>query len=216
MTNLAQLIDDRTTELTRAVVTATDRDGLTVEEGGMRYAASRAATCLIEPEPGDLVLLAHAGPGEAYVLAILDRKENGPARVDFADGVELGSSAGEVKLKARGPLSLSSSSRLDMVAPAVELTAAVGRMVVGRLEASGRVAQATWDRVRLRARQTESVVDNALGWFKTRLSKVEREDRTEAAVLWQELSQAHVLHTKYALTRARKDIKIKARQIMMG
>lgn len=215
MTNLAKLIDEQTTELSTATVSRVDGSGLTVEEGDLTYPARKAATCLIEPEPGDEVLLLHDG-GRAFVLAILERGNQTVPRVDFEDGVDLGSSKGDVSIGSRGSLDLRAGRRIGLAAPVLDLSAAVGRLVTGRLELTGRVANATWERIRVRASKSESLVDEVIGRFRSRFSKVERLDNTEAGVLRQKSEDAHIQETKYSFMRAEKDMKIKAKQIMMG
>ncbi len=56
-----------------------------------RVPCRRAFSCLIEPAIGDRVVVSHADPRCAYVLAILERSRVDEVRIDIDDDLLLGS-----------------------------------------------------------------------------------------------------------------------------
>ncbi len=79
-----------------AVVTGMDGAGaVRVDAGGGEVSALRAVSCLVEPAPGDTVLLARAGD-RAFVLAVLER----PVRPGEAPPARRIASAGPIEIEA--------------------------------------------------------------------------------------------------------------------
>src|SRR5690606_40234891 len=65
-------------------------------------AAQRALSCLIEPQAGDLVLLALApADGQAHILAILERPGSQDADLALPGGGVIRTRDGEVRIGAR-------------------------------------------------------------------------------------------------------------------
>ena len=108
MQNLAKKLD--TTEATQLggyVVKAGPR--LVVRVGhstsATDYEAKRATSCLLDPVLGDHVLLAVFGDGRAFVLAVLERTEEGPATASLDRDLTLRVPNGQINLVAKeGPL----------------------------------------------------------------------------------------------------------------
>lgn len=189
---------------------------ITVEDGRQRFVARRAAGCLLAPAPGDEVLVAHTSDGRSLVTCVLDRQEGAPSRLELDGDVELRAPRGRVDLAARDGMSLRTARRLDLTAAELGLTAAVGKVVVDRLNLAGRVATAAWDRVRLAAESTDTVVGRALQRFKIRSCKVEEVDQQQAKMLHQEVDQLHALQSGHMVMRAKNEIRVDGKQIIMG
>ena len=65
-----------------AEVVSREGEAMLVQAGARRLAARRAASCLLEPEPGDTVLIG-GDLARCYVLAVLERVADGPARLSI-------------------------------------------------------------------------------------------------------------------------------------
>ncbi|MEJ7729872.1 MAG: DUF3540 domain-containing protein [Polyangiaceae bacterium] len=66
--------------LTRGRVLMLESLRAVVDDGARRFVAQRAASCLVTPEPGDLVLCDTADGEPAYLLAVLERGDS-PTRL---------------------------------------------------------------------------------------------------------------------------------------
>jgi hypothetical protein len=83
----------------RAEVVARDGECITILRDGAQEAAQRAFSCLVEPEPGDLVLVDRAGAG-TYILAVLARCSVAPMRVAMPDGASIAADGGRLRIAA--------------------------------------------------------------------------------------------------------------------
>ena len=201
-------------ELVVARVLEAEQGGLVIQEGEATYEARRARSCLLRPDVGDRVLAAITSDGEVFITAVLD----GDASVTLeAEGdLELRAPAGKVKVASRDGVEVCSPGTVDLAAAAVTVAARAGTLAIDKLNISGTVARAAWDQVRLVARGTESVVDRVVQRLRTRLTRVSDADYLHARNLHQEVDDVHAQQSGYTLMRARNEVRIDGKQILMG
>jgi len=87
------------------------------EEDELR--AERAASCLLDPAVGDLVLLSRDALCDAFILAVLRRKEGVPAGLTFEADVRIHSRGGGVALIASTDIALAAGNAIEAVAERV-------------------------------------------------------------------------------------------------
>src|SRR3954470_9732764 len=88
------LLDERPAPARAAVyctgdVIAAGPEGFAVRSPDGVLGARRAASCLLCPELGDNVLVGGENDESAFVLAVLERAGDGPARVDVDGDMQL-------------------------------------------------------------------------------------------------------------------------------
>jgi hypothetical protein len=218
MHNLAEL-DDRafvSAELRCCRVISAERGRLRVADGGQQMEAGRAAGCLLAPVPGDEVLVALTSDGRALVTTVLEREEGGGGRLELDGDLELRAARGRVEITARDGVSLRSPRSIALAAAELRLTADLGRVLVRRLSLAGRLASAAWDQVKLSARSADTVVDRALQRFKIRSSRVEQLDQQQARMLHQTVDEVHAVQSGHTVMRARHEIRMDGKQIIVG
>ena len=144
-------------------------EGLAVAETPFGARAFRlAASCLLRPEPGDLVLAAlpEAESAQAFILAVLERSEAAsPAMLDLPAGAVVSAMAGSVRIEAAQGISLSTPG---------EFAASAGSMTF----ASEGVRWLT---------RTWSVIGKTLEFVAERLTETANERDTQARTWTQRL-----------------------------
>ncbi|MES2712871.1 MAG: DUF3540 domain-containing protein [Pseudomonadota bacterium] len=171
---------------------------ITLLRQGERVAARRAVSCLVAPEPGDLVLL--GGPDtRPYVLAVLERA--GAAPVCLA--VE-----GDMRIAAGGTLALNSA--------ALKVTADTGVMTVGALAVAGGTASARFGAITLVADAIESLVTRLMTRAKRSYRFVEESEQLRAADIDYRADGHLHLRGETSTVQARVLVKMDANQIHMG
>jgi len=104
-----------------------------VRADGAVHEAKRAASCLLEPAPGDRVLLAVIGDGSSYVLAVLERKATEePATISVEGDCALRLATGKLKVTTAGGVGFVSAGEISMTAPSVAMKAAEGTFGLSR------------------------------------------------------------------------------------
>ncbi len=182
-----------------ARVVAQDGTGFTILRHGRAEAAQRAFSCLVEPAPGDLVLVGHA-EGEAFILAVLARRGDAPMRVALPDGATIAAAEGRLTLDA---------GRIDLRAGATGVTTGSLDVAAGRTDASlGRVA--------LLAEAIETIAQRIVGRFRRSIRIVEESEQLRARDIEQRASGHMHLRGDAVTLQGGALVKLRADQIHLG
>src|SRR5690242_5090700 len=116
MRNLARKIEVPPTFQEAGVVLDAKVDSFTVEIDSGRYVARRALSCLLEPVPGDLVLVSGVHRGEVYVLAVLKRGGSQGTTLAIDGDLTLKIPNGSFNVAASEGINLLSTKKVAVVA----------------------------------------------------------------------------------------------------
>lgn len=178
-------------------------------------AAAIAASCLLQPEAGDRVLLCHApdfAAGEApawWILAVLQRGQSAAPAVLRVHG------AAELCLQAPS-LALLAEQRLAVRAEEFELTTMRGRVQAGVMQLVASVADVVAQRLTRMAETFHSVSKSVSEQCRTRVTTVEEVDSTTAGIVRLESREVMRLKSGQVLVDATETIRIDGEQILMG
>ena len=173
---------------------------------GQPRLARRAASCLVEPEPGDTVACLEGG-GRAWVTAVLERAAGGPATVCASGGLRIGGPGAPLELQA-DTLTMR-AQRLQAEAEQATVTLEQADLMARRLNivaATVRSVGALWS----------SVFDRVQHFSQQYQRTTEGLDRVEAAQLQCEASQLLQLHGEHTLINGEKLVKARGAQIHFG
>lgn len=182
-------------------------------EGGL-ITARCAVSCLVEPRPGDRVMLAREG-GSAFILAILER-DTAAVQLRFPGDVRIQVPAGAMTLTSAGPMTVESASALHQHAPGLRMVAGQAELVTDELKVSSSRATVTVDTCKLVARAMDSVIDRVSQRSKVLVRWVEELESLQAGQLLQKVRQTFSLDARHTVVNARKDVKIDGERIHMG
>lgn len=187
-----------TTETSMAEVLAKEGGLIILSREGERVTACRAVSCLVEPEPGDLVLFGGAA-SRLYVLAVLERAGGAPVCLAVA---------GDMEIAAGGRLALRSES--------LDVAATTGAVTVGALSLAGGKVSARFGAMTLVADAIESLVTRLMTRAKRSYRFVEESEQLRAADI-DYRAEGHLhLRGETSTVQARVLVKMDANQIHMG
>lgn len=189
------------------VVTELGEGLFLVEQDGQGYACRHAASCLLLPEPGDEVLLAHVA-GQAWILAVLQRAGQAAAQLRVDGDLVIASTRGAVRLEAGTALGLQSES--------LQVEAEHGVIQVAQMRFSGTLWQGAIGTARLVGQVCETLVDRVMQISKLSFRRVEQIDHVRAAQLDYEGSARVRIRSKYTAVTAKNILKAKGRQVHIG
>ncbi len=192
--------------------------GSVVEEGPVllvetptgSYPARRAVSCLVEPRPGDFVLLSFNGEAGCFVLSVLTREESSGSGSDFffEGNTNLHVRKGSLNISAEEGVSLA-SERLFMAAKKGEATfksfSFVGEVVSAQVESIKTVAGKVEN---IFQRLTERLIDVF------RFVKDHEEVQTGSTRYLVETNLT--MHSKNAMHVAEEIVTINAEQVHLG
>jgi hypothetical protein len=185
-----------------SVAEVVGREGacLLLRTEGRIVAARRAYSCLVQPEEGDVVLVA-AGGTASYVVAVLERPANrAPMRLALPDGATVAADGG----------------RLNLSAETLVMQADRGEVAVQALGVTAKRTDARLGRVGLVAEAIETIAQRVIGRFRRSYRFVEEAEQLRARDIDQRASGHLNLKGDTVTTQAGLVVKIDGAQIHMG
>lgn len=215
-TNLA--IDIRNHEVTQelGVVTRVDGAAFGVRVGPSAYTVGRAKSCLVEPAPGDTVLVAVASTGRGWVLAVLDAGEAAPTRVAVEGDLELCLKQGRFTVTATEGVGIVSGKDVSVVSGKVEVNAVEGSFVLERFGVFAREALTQVDKLKSIAVSIDRVAERVIERVKRSYRTVEELDRVDARQIDYSARQVMSLRGENTLMTAEQLVKVDGAQIHVG
>lgn len=179
--------------------------------------ARAAASCLLEPAPGDTVLITHADTGApSYILAILHRSqqpETGCLRLP--GGNQLASDPGGVRLQAES-LSLNAASKLDLNSAALNVSAVSAGMQVKHWQGWFDTAETHAVNVKFTAKTLSSQVGRLIQRLMESFRKTDGLDETRAGRVRVTVQDHHHVDAGHITHIADGFVKIDGKKIDLG
>jgi hypothetical protein len=200
----------------RGVVLRVEGNVIAVDTGDTVHEARRAVSCLVEPVPGDLVLVAVGEDGRNHVLAVLEREAGAPSRLAMEGNVTVKVTHGRFVVAADEGIDLVTGREVNVAAAGVGITAHHGSVVLDKLAYVGRAVQAEVERLKHVGSVLDSVLDRVSQRVKRSFRTVEELEQVRAEAIDYSAKKNMHLHGHNALVSAEELVKVDGEQIHLG
>jgi hypothetical protein len=187
-------------------VLARNRLQLEIIQDGERVSARTAFSCLVQPEPGDVVATQLAG-GEIWVTAILERAGNAPMRL---------LAPGDLSIVSGGRISLDAGEAFTVNAPALDLQAVAARFLFDDFLHVGRSARFLVTKFHAACEYIEQIAQTMLSRAHSQTRFVEESDQVRAGGIDYRADAALQLTADMTFISATQLVRMDAEQIHMG
>lgn len=216
MRNLAKKQERREVYQEIGAVIRTAGSAFVVETEGGEISAKRAASCLLEPAPGDMVLVAIASADQAYVLAVLEREEGAPGRISVDGDLDVELRRGRFRVTAEEGVTLASAKDVSVVGSGVNVRAITSEVALQSLSFLSTVVRAEVEKAKLLAGSLDSVLDRLSQRVKRAYRVVEESDHLRATRVDYVAKETMGLHGANTLVTAEELVKLEGEQIHVG
>lgn len=216
MNYLAEKIKSSEPALEYGIIEGQTENGCLVSASGDLLEADIAASCLLKPEPGDLVLLSVDGAGTAYVLSILERSNKTRNEMIFNGDLSLEVREGNLDIKSGKNISLNSASGISTSSHALEISALEGTARISGLSFIGNVLNARIEKIKLVADAVDSILRRAVQRLTSSFRYIEEHEEIQSASTRMLVDGTLTMQTKNTMHTAEGHIKIDAEQIHLG
>jgi len=189
---------------------------LTVETDAGSSEARRAVNCLVDPEPGDLVLLSEDSFGRRYVLSVLEKEAGAAVSIGVENDLDLRVPNGRLRAAARDGVDLAAARDLNLTAPKIELSAQNAKVAFDQMEYVGSHLEAHVERIKLFGATCHSAFERVSQRVKRSYRWVAEIDQLQAGHLNYLIKELLNVRGKYSVITAEKDVRIDGDKIMMG
>lgn len=186
-----------------------------VAAGAARLQARRALNCLVEPEPGDLVLLG----GEAarpFLLAVLERRGDAPVRLTIRGEAEIVARGGRLRLVGEAGIEAASPRAVSLSGAEVAVTARSARFLVDHVVHVGSSLSAHVERLKLVGETLETIVKRVMSRMTRSTRIVEESDQLRSGSIDHRAEETLHLHGRNAVVTATTLAKVDGGQIHLG
>ncbi|MHC4400301.1 MAG: DUF3540 domain-containing protein [Planctomycetota bacterium] len=212
----ASVLDRQQVALEYGRVTGCGEGVFTVETDSATVEARKSVNCLIEPLPGDTVLVSQAGWAAGYILAILEREAEAPATLSFGGDVELKSEQGRVRVSAQEGIDVVSAGRTALVSRSLAVHSGEAEVNVPRLSFFGSLLHAQVETIRLLGRACDSVFERVSQRVQRSYRWIEELEHVTAGQLRCLVKKLLSLRGKHSVITAEEDVRIDGDKILMG
>lgn len=174
-------------------------------EDGRRISANRAASCLLSPEQGDIVLVRVTSVGISYVLAVLEKHAH-DAQLDFEGALRI--SARSLDVQARENASLAASE--------VDLSGIKGRLGFVSFDISCGKLDARVHSCAAMLGQMCATISSCVQNLGNSLRRVSGMETLEAKRLRHKVRQSYLVKAKNLSLRAEQDAKLDGERVHLG
>lgn len=178
--------------------------------------AAKSMSCLIEPLPGDTVLLSLSAEGKSYILSILERENDGRVDLVFEGDVDLKTKDGRIRLAAQKGLDLVSAGDTSMVSGELSISSVEAEVNIQRLSFLSSFFHGQIERVKLIGQACDSVFERVSQNIKRYFRRVEEVEQLHVGQLDYQAKKLMSLRGKYSILTAQEDVRIDGDKILMG
>jgi hypothetical protein len=189
--------------------------GVIITRNGEQCLVRVAFSCLVEPQAGDIVLLAEDISGENYILSVLERPGSKQMLLNFPGDTTLQSKAGSLKFVAEASVDVSAnkasiSSNVSFL-KSKSLTASIGEAYL-----SGSDVKVNFDAITVVSNLLTTMAKTAIHKFTHYIRSSEQSDRVQAGQMSRDVKGMYSMDSKYTIMVSKKDTKIDGERIHMG
>jgi hypothetical protein len=188
---------------------------LTVDAYGRCAKAKKAASCLLSPIVQDVVLLAAAGE-KVFVLSVLERRNADTSTISLEGDVRMSVPDGAFRVAAKAGVALETPETLSLSAGRMDLAGHALNAAFENIQVVGEAVEAGLLHLKLFSKRMESKVESAVMRFVSRHAEVTGLDSVKAGNIRQTAENLLSLRSSFSFLKAKKNVKIDGKQILMG
>jgi hypothetical protein len=216
MDNLARVLDSEQAFLEYGRVIGSEDRFFTVETDRAEVKAAKSVSCLVEPLPGDTVLVSQTASGKCYVLSILEREDQGPTSLVFDGDVDLKAREGRLRLAAQEGIDLVSAKDTSLISAQLSVNSVQGEVSIQHLSFFGNFLQGQIQKIKLIGQACDSFFERVSQRVKRCYRRVEELEQLTAGQLNYRVKKLMSLRGKYSVLTAEEDVRIDGDKILMG
>ncbi|HEY6456049.1 MAG: DUF3540 domain-containing protein [Acetobacteraceae bacterium] len=198
-----------------AVLIARNGRDAQISRDGCVSEARVAFGCVVQPEPGDRVLIGMAD-GTIWVTSVLERSSDAPMRLWAEGDVSIISMRGDVSLMAARCVNLDAGERTRLAAAEIDLHAGVARFVLDELVQVGRRASLMVGKIRYVGEMIETFAEHMLSRSRRSSMFVEESHQLRAGDIDHRAESTLQMRAQTMLMTADAVVRVDADQIHMG
>lgn len=205
--------------LVQGRVLVADTGHFTVMTESGHHVCQLAASCLVRPENGDLVLVAmpHHTQETTYLLAVLERAEAETVmKIDLRSGARLTAETGAVAIEAGTELRLSAGTQLEASARKISIFSDAAHWLTHTFSLLGKTVETVCSIWKESSKDRETVSESWTQRLGESYRHIEELDETQAGMSRTLARETALLHGRVSYVQAEEFVKLDGQEVHLG
>jgi len=214
--NVIPLREQTHTPVENARVVSVAKKEIVIRLAGVTLAARIAFSCLIKPEPGDLVICTKSEAGANFILGIIERPGEQNMCLAFPADATLLAENGNLSALSQKSVTLAAGDKLNCFSDQVIHKSREAVVDYDEVVARGTTLQANFKTVRLISQMVNTLAKQVIAKFKNYIRHTEDYDQVKAGQMMRKADGLYSVDSKHTVLVSKKDTKIDGERIHMG
>lgn len=203
-------------QIQSGAIESIDEKGYLILAQNGHHLATRAFSCIVEPQVEDRVMFSIDERMQCHILSILERPQMQNTHLDFPADVTMNAAQGHMQLNASQGLNISTERQMNLLSGDLSLVSRKALFNIESLRAIGSTLVSRINNVQTFATSIETVAEHWLQKLKNSFRQVEGVDQFKARDSIHTVQNLYSMRSRQAAILAKKDIKVDAERIHMG
>jgi hypothetical protein len=214
--NVVPLREQTEPEVQNARVVSVSGKEAVIRMSGVTQAAQVAFSCLIQPEPGDLVLCTKHETGAHYILCIIERPGAQNMTLSFPADATMHAEKGALSMVSGKSVTLMAADKLNCFSDQAIHKSREAVVAFDEITANGTSLQANYKTVRLISQMVNTMAKQMIEKVKNYIRHTEDYDQVNAGQMTRKVDGLYAMDSKHTVMVSKKDTKIDGERIHMG
>ncbi len=196
-------------------VESVTRDIITVNIAGDIKTAKKAFSCIIDVNPGDIVICADNHDGNTYILGIIERPGTRTMNMSFPGDAKVQTMQGSLQINAHDSIGIASAN-VNCFSKKVVHKSHDAIISYEHATAEGHELQASFKTVQFISNLINTMARQVISRFKGYIRHTEGSDMVNAGQMTQQSRGLFSVDAKHTIMNSRESTKIDGKKILMG
>lgn len=199
-----------------AAVSSVTNDSVVIEIAGISHQAITAFSCLVRPQPDDVVMCCRDETGVYCILGVLARPGAQSMMIDLPGDTSVRTRKGSLSVISGDSLNLFSGRKINCISDQVIHKSREAVIDYEDVTARGRNLNASFSSIRVLSDLISSMARQVIDRFRSYIRHSEEFDQVKAGQMTREVSGLYSMDSRYTIMVSKKDTKIDGERIHMG
>lgn len=200
----------------QATVLAVADESIDLDVAGIKQSALAAFSCLVRPEPNDVVMFCRNASGINYVLGIIERPGEKNMNIELPGDATLRTRSGSLSMISSTSVNLLAGNRISCISDQAIHKSREAIIDYTDVTARGESMQASFTDIRVFSDLMCTMAKQVIDRFKCYIRHTNDYDQVKAGQMTREVSGLYSMDSRHTIMVSKKDTKIDGERIHMG
>ena len=197
------------------IVLSVSSDEIIVNISEEKVKAKKAFSCVVAPEPHDIVLCSRNEIGMFYILGIIERKNTQDTTISFPGNARIKTEKGDLDIFSKNSVTMAAEN-LNFFSNKTIYKSKEATVSFDEITATGTQLQASFKTVRFISNLINTMAKQVIDRFKGYVRNTEDNDQVKAGQLTRHAEGLLSMDSKHTIMVSKKSTKIDGDKILMG